>query len=129
MDSFDKWHIALTSASVVIPWFLPSISIQWKISIVLLALLVSCAFYCRRLCKEIAGLRETCDQLSGKHKALAKRYDKRRTDILRYEACFFSIERLIISTMQTTRQDRLMILYESFLKIKAELIPEDKEGV
>ena len=126
MDAFSRWQSAFTFILAVAPWFLPDIAILWKIIIVLLVLLISCSLYCLRLQKRVLELNKEHDRIKSNHQALSRRFDEKRADINQYEQCLNSIEYLIVSTVQTTKQDRLTVLYDSFLKIKAELISNGK---
>lgn len=126
MDAFSYWQSAVTFLLAITPWFFPDVEILWKIIIVLLVLLISCSLYCLRLRKRVSELNKEHDEVKTKHQALSRRFDEKRAVISRYEQCLNSIEYLIVSTIQTTKQDRLTVLYESFLKIKAELVSDGK---
>ena len=128
MDAFSIWQALLTFLLAFVPWMMPNLSVYEKIIIVLVILLVSCSLYCLRLYRQNKRLTEENNTLSEKHKALARRFDEKRAQIEIFNAYLNSIEHLIITTVQTTKQDRLTVLYDCFLKIKNDLISSGKKG-
>lgn len=119
MDAFSAWQGALTFVFFFVAWFMPNIKWYWKAIFSLIVLLVSCGLFCLRLYKKILRLKNERDEIGNKHRALAKRFDEKRNEINRYSAAFASIDYLISVAVQTTKQDRVVVLYQRFLDIKA----------
>ena len=122
MDISSLWQVILTFLLAAFPWLLPNIAVSHKVIIVLSILLVSFAFYCIRLWGKIKSLTKQNNEINNNHQALARRFEQKRIDLNRYENAINSIEYLIMCTVQTSKQDRLNVLYNGFLAIKNELL-------
>lgn len=118
MDIFSAWQSVVTFGLTVVPWFLPNISTQSKIIIVLSVLLISCFLYAVRLNQKLSKLSKKYDEIQSNHKALAKRFDEKQIEARRYLSGFASVEYMLDVAVQSTKQDRLVSLQNSFLLVK-----------
>ena len=121
MDIFSAWQSIFTIGLAIIPWFFPNISMQSKIIVVLSVLLVSCFLYSVRLNQKLNKQSEKYNEIQNNHKALAKRFDEKKKEVERYQSGFASVEYMLNVTIQSNRQDRLVVMQNSFLAIKENL--------
>lgn len=121
MDAYDAWQSAATVILAVAPWFLPDLDNKWKAIIVLALLLVSALGYCLRLQKKIKALDLELAKVKENRDALVPLFEEKRDRLDSYINEFDRFEMMLLSALQSTKQDRFKVLYEAFLLIKSNL--------
>lgn len=121
MDAYDAWQSAATIILAVAPWFLPDLDNKWKAIIVLALLLVSALGYCLRLQKKIKALDLELIKVKENRDALVPLFEEKRDRLDSYINEFDRFEMMLLSALQSTKQDRFKVLYEAFLLIKSNL--------
>lgn len=121
MDAYDAWQSAATIILAVAPWFLPDLDNKWKAIIVLTLLLVSALGYCLRLQKKIKALDLELAKVKENRDALVPLFEEKRDRLDSYINEFDRFEMMLLSALQSTKQDRFKVLYEAFLLIKSNL--------
>lgn len=121
MDAYDAWQSAATVILAVAPWFLPDLDNKWKAIIVLTLLLVSALGYCLRLQKKIKALDLELAKVKENRDALVPLFEEKRDRLDSYINEFDRFEMMLLSALQSTKQDRFKVLYEAFLLIKSNL--------
>lgn len=121
MDAYDAWQSAATVILAVAPWFLPDLDNKWKAIIVLALLLISALGYCLRLQKKIKALDLELAKVKENRDALVPLFEEKRDRLDSYINEFDRFEMMLLSALQSTKQDRFKVLYEAFLLIKSNL--------
>jgi len=121
VDAYDAWQSAATVILAVAPWFLPDLDNKWKAIIVLALLLISALGYCLRLQKKIKALDLELAKVKENRDALVPLFEEKRDRLDSYINEFDRFEMMLLSALQSTKQDRFKVLYEAFLLIKSNL--------
>lgn len=126
MDAFERWQYLLTFLLAAVPWFFPTIALSAKIIILLVVFLISLFLYVLQLQKKIKTIDKEAKEIKERHQALAQQFNEKRSELELYSHAFESAESLIICAMQSTRNERLVILYDSFMRMKASLFMHER---
>lgn len=126
MDAFERWQYLLTFLLAAVPWFFPTIALSTKIIILLVVFLISLFLYVLRLQKKIKTIDREAKEIAERHQALAQQFNEKRGELELYSHAFESAEYLITCAMQSTKNERLVILYDSFMRMKASLFMHER---
>lgn len=132
-----KITFSISGIITVISFILPDIPIYIKIIVLLLSVIISLFSYIHELKitykNDIDKLNNQFNELSAKFEevennrnSLLTRFKSNSISLERYRAGFYSIEALILSTVQSDSNERLKNLYDFFLHIKLNMKGLDK---
>ena len=132
-----KITFSISGIITVISFILPDIPIYIKIIVLLLSVIISLFSYIHELKitykNDIDKLNNQFNELSAKFEevennrnSLLTRFKSNSISLERYRTGFYSIEALILSTVQSDSNERLKNLYDFFLHIKLNMKGLDK---
>lgn len=126
MDAFEQWQGILTVLLAFAPWLFPDVPNTTKIIFLLSVLLISLSLYVLRLQKKIKAIDREAKEIAERHQALAQQFSEKRGELELYSHAFESAEYLITCAMQSSKNERLVILYDSFMRMKASLFMHER---
>lgn len=128
MDSFDIGQLIITIAFCAAPWMFPDLPRTHQIIFFLVVISISVLVAFFKLRKKYSELESSFKNVSEKHQALVQQFEEKQAEISRYRDAFLAVESLILTTAQSSKQDRLATMASFFEKIKLGLVARGRES-